>query len=166
MTKKDLIGILMDHRKNTARVNVLAARIAEMEKAIAAAAEADLVSRGMPQVSLGSSGGGGGISSPVERSVLDREAGVESPHVIRWKAEAAALRDEWEDLKRLCYRVECALSALKDRERKVIEAHLIDGDSWTLVTLKSKRILDEAYSLGTLRALQDRGLKTMLEVLR
>ena len=165
MTREELIRILTDHRKNLARAQALEMKLAGMEKEIAAAAEADMVSGGMPSIRYDIVGGGGKISSPVENSALRSADGFQSAHVVRWRAEAEALRYELEDLRLLCHRVECALSALKDKERIVIEQHLIAGDRWVLVGLKSKRLLGVEYSRGTLSAMQERGLKTMLGVL-
>lgn len=168
MTKDELRKELGEYKLRKARMAVLEAEARKLEKEIERAkqnAAADMVSLGVDY----SQGHGGGVGSPVERAALCAMDGEMSKQGRLWQEERqqrlAKVKEEMEKLGWWLARVEAALSALREAERVVVESHLIESESWTLLVCKSKRLLGETYSRRTIQSLQERALAKMLEVL-
>lgn len=165
MTKEELRQALGVYKQRKARLAAIEPEAERMQRDIARATANAPVEMAYRGVDYSGVHGGGGVSSPVESVVLAALDGKMLAQVEAWKRELAELQQEMQELRWWLRRIDAGLSAMRADERMVIEQHVIEGVSWTMLISQSKRLLGESYSRGTLRAMQERGMAKMLEVL-
>lgn len=165
MTKSELRDGLRAYKSKKARLAAIEPEIERMEAAMRRADEsatADMAYRG---VDYSGARGSGGTGSPVESAVLGAMDGKEPAQVRAWKQELEQLHGEQQELQWWLRRMDAALSALTDDERTVAVRHFVEHDSWTRLEAESRRLMGRHQSMGTLRAICDKALGKMLEVL-
>lgn len=165
MTKDELREGLRAYKGKKARLAAIEPEIERMRAALARAEEDVPVDMACKGVDYSGANGCGGKSSPVERAVLSALDGKEPEQLRAWRGELKELEVERQDLQWWLRRMDAALSALTDDERTVAERHLVEHDSWTRLEAESRRMLGRHQSMGTLRAICDKALGKMLEVL-
>lgn len=151
MTRTELIDGLCGYRELCTRIEMLEYRIekAERQYSIAgpdAIAGAQLKMRpltGMPT-------GMGGISSPTERTALDVMSFSDEGKKLEVETELREL-EKLLDKKR---QLDIMLGCLREKERFVIMAHLVDGLRWK----ETERRFEAEYGIG----LTERGLKYIM----
>lgn len=165
MTKDELREGLRAYKGKKARLAAIEPEVERMQAALAKAEEDAPVDMACKGVNYSGASGGGGKSSPVERAVLSALDGKEPEQLRAWREELKTLECERQELQWWLRRMDAALSALTDDERTVAERHLVEHDSWTRLEAESRRLLGRHQSMGTLRAICDKALGKMLEVL-
>lgn len=165
MTREELREALCGFKETKARLEALKPQAEEMLRQINRAAMEAAPEMAYRGVDYSGQHGGSGVSSPVQDAVIRAMEG-EVPEQLRlWMRESEELQEEIQRLDCQVRRMEAALSALNQRERIVVEQHMIEDVSWRALVSQSHRLLGEHYSEGTLRSIQQRALDKMLGVL-
>ena len=171
MTQEQVNAMLREYRGLIGRCGHIDAEILRLERAIQAVKaqfERDLaappVSRldGLPR--------GTALSDPTQRAALalaegrafeDSEAGAEAR---RLGARIEALCAERGERRLRAQFVESWLSGLPDRERWVIERHIIDGEIWHDIIAQFNRRYDDDISLDRIKRIQKRALSRIYDM--
>lgn len=165
MTRDELVEMLRAHKVTRARRANLAIEAEEMLIRINRAAANDAVV--MANRAPGGDGTprGNRISKPVEAAGIRSMDGDVSEQMAMWLEESKQMQEELLRLGRMNDRVENAMRALSERERVVVERHIMDGVSWAELVAMSPRIFGVTLSRGTLRRIKDGALDKMLSTM-
>lgn len=162
MTRARLIKSLYDYRSTCARIDMLSLRVKRAEQWLDMHGDAFIagtqlsgrtisdmpIARGMP-------------SSPTERTairLMDATLdGLDAAELEQTTRELCRLREDKAML-------DILLGALKERERFVITAHLIDGMSWRETGRRYAREYGDELTEGAMQAVMRKGLDRMMEV--
>lgn len=161
MKRDNIVQLLKDYRILCAKVEQLKVEIADIErngvitKWIASDALSQLQSpqlTGMPH--------GSTVSSPTERIAL------QSPKPLTLSpGELDAKQNELFYLQRQAHATEIMLSCLYDKERFIIETHLIGGQSWQEVAKKHLERFGTYISERAMKYIQGTALDKMAELI-
>ena len=171
MTLEQVNGLLGDYRQLAGRCGHIEAEISRLKQEIAREkAEFEMDAAAPPVARLTGLPGGTGIAKPTERVALmlaDGEAYRNSDACRRARqkeARIAALETELEE-KRLWVRyVNAWLNGLADRERWVVEHHVIDGEIWHDIIQQFNRRYDDDVSRDRLKRIQQRALQKIYDM--
>lgn len=162
MTRARLIKDLYDYRSTCARIDMLSLRVKRAEQWLDMHGDAFIagtqlsgrtisdmpIARGMP-------------SSPTEMTairLMDATLdGLDAAELEQTTRELCRLREDKAML-------DILLGALKERERFVITAHLIDGMSWRETGRRYAREYGDELTEGAMQAVMRKGLDRMMEV--
>lgn len=162
MTRARLIKDLYDYRSTCARIDMLSLRVKRAEQWLDMHGDAFIagtqlsgrtisdmpIARGMP-------------SSPTERTairLIDATLdGLDAAELEQTTRELCRLREDKAML-------DILLGALKERERFVITAHLIDGMSWRETGRRYAREYGDELTEGAMQAVMRKGIDRMMKV--
>lgn len=162
MTRARLIKDLYDYRSTCARIDMLSLRVKRAEQWLDMHGDAFIagtqlsgrtisdmpIARGMP-------------SSPTEKTairLMDATLeGLDTAELEQTTRELCRLREEKAML-------DILIGALKERERFVITAHLIDGMSWRETGRRYAREYGDELTDGAMQAVMRKGIDRMMEV--
>lgn len=162
MTRARLIKDLYDYRSTCARIDMLSLRVKRAEQWLDMHGDAFIagtqlsgrtisdmpIARGMP-------------SSPTEKTAIRlMDATLEGLDAAELEQAARELCRLREDKAML----DILLGALKERERFVITAHLIDGMSWRETGRRYAREYGDELTEGAMQAVMRKGIDRMMEV--
>lgn len=166
MQKKEIELMLRDYRRCKARRDYLQQAIGileqqkdkELKNAMAQDALHGSVITGMPR--------GSSVGNPTERLVLMYESGYKPQYIKQMEGELAMLRDELKEVTTVCKCVEAWLLSLNDKEKILINSHVIDGLSWAETVPLLQRQYPGTFtgSRNGLRELQRRALEKIYDV--
>ena len=166
MTHEQVNSALREYRSLIGRCGHIEAEIARLERAIRL--ERDQFERDMAAPAVSRLTGlprGSGTGSPTERvalALIDGQAYEESEagaRARRMRAQIAALRSEREERQLRARFVESWLSGLPERERWVIERHIIEGEIWHDIAPQfNARFMDDV-SHDRLKRIQKKALE-------
>ena len=166
MTQEQVNTLLREYRALVGRCGHIDAEIQRLRRAICAARAQFAADLAAPSVSrLDGMPPGGQPGSPTERAGLEladgrafenSDAGLEVRHM---EAEIARLEAEREERQLRVRYVESWLNGLPDRERWVIERHLIDGEIWHDIIQQFNARFSDDISRDRLKRLQTRALE-------
>lgn len=154
MNRDEIIRALRNHRTTCAKVEMLRNKIEGIERDIALAEMGGLIQSpkmtGMPK--------GTGISKPTEKAALNIKATMHGEESLK----VAEIQLNRELNTKRC--VEILLSCLSDKERFVVENHLVAGLSWTEIGRDHEKEYRCFLARRTAQDLQAKALKKMEKV--
>ena len=158
--------MLRDYKRCTARRDYLMQAISLLQKqrknaqgkAMAEDALHGAVMNGMPH--------GTTPGNPVESLVLRYASGYKPQYIQQMDDDLAVLQDELKEVTAVCKCVEAWLLALNDKEKILINAHVIDGLSWVETVPLLQREYPGTFtgSRNGLREMQRRALEKIYSV--
>lgn len=164
MTRARLIKDLYDYRSMCARIDMLSMRVRRAEQwmdmhgdafiagtQLAGRTITDMpIARGMP-------------SSPTEKTAIRlMDSNLDGLDALELEQTARELSRLMEDKAML----DILIGALKERERFVITAHLIDGMSWRETGRRYAREYGDELTEGAMQAVMRKGIDRMMEIAR
>lgn len=164
MTRARLIKDLYDYRSTCARIDMLSLRVKRAEQWLDMHGDAFIAGTQLSGRTISDMPIARGIpSSPTERTAIRlMDATLEG-------LDAAELEQAARELCRLMEEkamLDILLGALKERERFVITAHLIDGMSWRETGRRYAREYGDELTEGAMQAVMRKGLDRMMEIAR
>lgn len=164
MTRARLIKDLYDYRSTCARIDMLSLRVKRAEQWLDMHGDAFIAGTQLSGRTISDMPIARGIpSSPTERTAIRlMDATLEG-------LDAAELEQAARELCRLMEEkamLDILIGALKERERFVITAHLIDGMSWRETGRRYAREYGDELTEGAMQAVMRKGLDRMMEVVR
>lgn len=132
MRREQVTRMLENYRRCAARRESLALEI-DMARRQLAAEEARAVENAVLPGKELSAGRGGGIGDPTARVAVKFASGYRPRYILEMEGDLNRLRDEMEECGAVCRAVDVWLMALSDRERLVIERHVIGGETYAEV---------------------------------
>lgn len=162
MTRAKLIKHLYDYRTTCARIDMLTMRIRNAERWMEMhgddfIAGTQLAGRTITDMPIAH----GGASSPTEKTAMRlMEAGMDGGDA----KEIGQIAAELDRLNAEKSMLDILIGSLRDRERFVITAHLIDGLIWRETGRRYAAEYGNYLTDGALQAIMRRGLDRMLEV--
>ena len=159
MTKAQLTAELCGYRDMCTRIDVLAHRVRQAEKkhellGAQGIAGAQLRMRPLTGMPVGH----GGVYSPTENTAMELMNLAQE----EWTPELEAQLTEMQRLDEKKKRLDIMLGGLRERERSVITAHLIDGLRWRETERRFAREHGEELTERALRYIMGQGLERML----
>lgn len=104
--------------------------------------------------------------NPVEDLVIKYESGYIPLYIREIGTDIRMMEDEMRECQQVCRLVEAWLSALKVRERYIIEHHMINGESWTEIIRDLEKQDDTGFDLTpqSMRRMQKAALQKIYEI--
>lgn len=108
---------------------------------------------------------GSGISNPTERVALELAEGRETEEVKSLRLKIEQLNNERTELEYNIQYVEAWLAGLTERERLIIEASCIDGESWYNVMRRYQQVYGIEISKSTIRRMKATALGKIYSII-
>lgn len=162
LTKARLIKMLFDYRQTCTRIDVLAFRIKKIEQAQNVGSDAGIAGAQLASVQVTDMPTShSSISNPTERVafLLDRLSAEK-------RIELKRIVGELETLITIKQQLDIMLGSLKEKERFVIVAHLVDDMTWRETVRAYTKEFGTELTEGALKYKQTQGLDRMIEVAR
>ena len=166
MTQSAVDSMLKDYKRCMARrdyliqaINILKGQIQRaQDQAMILEAQKSAPMNGMPH--------GSNPGNPVESLVLRYESGYKPQYIQEMDADLLQMQDELKEVTTVCNCVQAWLLALNDKERILVNAHVIDGLSWAETVPLLQREYPGTFtgSRNGLRDLQRRALEKIYSV--
>lgn len=162
MTGEQITNILKSYRQDKARQAYLCARIARLNIEIrrATAALAGDVSSLQAQQITGMPHGTT-VGNPTERLGIMLADGYETDEIRIMRGERELISAEYDEVTVRVSTADALLSALSERERWVVERHVIDAESWAAIAEMYRAKYGYEVSVATLRRLNKTGYRAM-----
>ena len=151
-----VIELFQNYRANKARLTLLNERKEEIRQEIDRMKESILEDHQHISPSLDSLPHGSGIGNPTQ-SIAVMMADGTTPEIQQQEKKLREIMQEAACLDRLIRYADILLEGLSEKERYIIQAHLIDGYSWNEISDESKYQL----SIDGLRKVQKRAIQRM-----
>lgn len=124
--------MLSDYRRCAARRDFLKAQIPLAERQLAEEKESMLENAVLPGRAPGTPGGGG-PGNPTARLAVKFASGYQPQYIREMAGDLRRMQDELQECDTVCRCVDAWRTALNERERLVIDLHVIGGESYAEV---------------------------------
>ena len=165
MQTEKIIELLEEYNRNRSRHAYLEVAILELSEQIDKAKSQLLVNEVMRSAEMDGMPKGNAVTSQVENLAVRIADGWTPDYIKEMEKEKAELIQEKESLRRKIAYVDAWLMALNDKQKWVIDQHIICGKSWAeLIFLWQKE--NGAASKATMKRLRDSAMTVIENICR
>lgn len=165
MTNQAVDKMLRDYKHCLARRDYLRHAIEYLTRQKQAAQSRAMTDEALHGVAINGMPHSSSPGNPVESLVLRYASGYQPQYIIDMDADIERMKDELKEVETVCSCVTAWLMSLNDKEKILIQAHVIDGLSWAETLPIMQREYPGTYiaSKNGLRDLQRRALEKIYE---
>jgi len=131
MNRCDVDRMLRGYKNCRARREYLRAELPEAERLLAHEREHMLENEALRGHEMGTVQSGGSFGDPTASLVMKYASGYEPRYIREMAGDVRRRQDELRECEMVCRCVEAWLEALGQKERLVIETHVLEGLTWT-----------------------------------
>lgn len=158
--------MLRDYKRCTARRDYLMQAIEYLSKQIETEKGRAMTDEALHGIDMSGMPHGTMPGNPVESLVLRYASGYKPQYIQYMDADLQQMRDELAEVTTVCKCVEAWMQALNDKERKVVQAHIIHGLSWAEVLPLFRADYSYTSSRDGLRYIQRTALDKIYDAAR